>query len=597
MKNLHKTSLTYYVLLLATILLLVACGVNEDQVVAEATPSVAATLEPTPVATATIPPTHTPEPTPTQTIAPTATPTPTPSPTVTPTPTTTPTPSVTPTPTLIPTPTDVPDLNVVYAHLAEIAIATDAQLIASPSRPSANLTDTLILRDSVVKIIGQDKNSEWTLVLDDGSIGWIPTFYFKQGTANAEIARLSEPKQQACKELVGAVNTLGQQWTNDIEGPSTVEGIAYSASETWDAAAQAMVVQVDREDTTIPTVEEVTTLASGDKAVWFRARLDELQSNERVAFRLADATQTNVMFFASFFGNDCAPGHAVELGSTASELDETSVISGTSGTEGGNAGESPESTTLIVRTVIGNRDQVFNYELDIEEIEIGQTVNGQPIIAKRFGTGESLIVFIGGLHAGYAPSSVALAKQLSVHLNTFPDEVPSDVMVVVIESVALDSPRMNSVEGRLNANGVDLNRNWDCGWSRDAEWAGEYVSGGDHPFSEPETQALRDFFLDTKPQGVIFWEAKSTNGLASPGQCGDSTEVSAQLAKTYGYAAGYGVKDFESVANYRVQGDGTDWLDSQGIPAASVLLTDYWQFRWHVQLAGIRATIRDLSYE
>jgi hypothetical protein len=42
---------------------------------------------------------------------------------------------------------------------------------------------------------------------------------------------------------------------------------------------------------------------------------------------------------------------------------------------------------------------------------------------------------------------------------------------------------------RWNANGVDLNRNWD------GPGSGEDPYGGPYPFSEPETAALRDFLL------------------------------------------------------------------------------------------------------
>lgn len=577
---------TVRIVFVSLALLLAACGTGKDSVTS--TPTASPIAEITPTIQATEPPTATTEPTPTTPPTHTPTSTSTPTPTITPTPTVTPTPSNTPTPTITPTPTNVPDLNTVYSHLPQIETSQETQLKASPSHPASNLSETNVPSDSIVRIIGQDKNGQWTLVLDDNAIGWIPTFYFKFGTANTELASLAEPRLSACQELVGGVNTLGETWTNNVEGRSTVEGIAYSASQTWEPKANELVVQVDGNDTPIQTVEETTTLDSGDKAVWFKARLDDIERGERVSFRLADSTQTNVIFFASFFGNDCAEDSVAALGSTDDGVDG----------EGDGADEAVESTTLIVRTTIGNRAEIFDYETYTEVIEIGQTVNGQPITAKRFGTGESLVIFVGGLHAGYAPSSVALAKQLSVHLNTYPDEVPSDVMVVVIESVAIDSPvRLQSVEGRLNANGVDLNRNWDCRWSAVAEWARETVSGGEHPFSEPETRALRDFILDTKPQGVIFWEAKSTNGLVSPGLCDDEVPVSEQLAEVYGYAAGYGVKDFEQVANYRLHGDGTNWLNAQGIPAAAVLLTDYRQFRWQVQLAGIRATIRDLSYE
>lgn len=55
-------------------------------------------------------------------------------------------------------------------------------------------------------------------------------------------------------------------------------------------------------------------------------------------------------------------------------------------------------------------------------------------------------------------------------------------------------------ETRYNANSVDLNRNFDADWE-------EYESTrkGSSPFSEPETQAVRDAVLSVKPLVFLDW--------------------------------------------------------------------------------------------
>ncbi|NHZ71559.1 MAG: protein kinase [Aquificales bacterium] len=235
-------------------------------------------------------------------------------------------------------------------------------------------------------------------------------------------------------------------------------------------------------------------------------------------------------------------------------------------------------------------------DLGPETLTIGQSVYGTPLEAVRLGAGEKSIVLIGGLHAGAVPGSVSLAQQTIRYFQDNLSLIPDNVTLYIIPSANLDSPHApGELEGRLNANGVDLNRNWDCRWTKDAKWRNNVVpgSGGSAPFSEPETQALRDFILDGDAQAVVFWEARATNGLTSPGSCSNSPLVSSRLAQVYGNAAGYDVADFEDLTNQEINGDGTNWLDSQNIPAISVLLPEYSDMDWNNNLAGISAVLRE----
>ncbi|GIK57930.1 MAG: zinc-ribbon domain-containing protein [Chloroflexi bacterium] len=230
-----------------------------------------------------------------------------------------------------------------------------------------------------------------------------------------------------------------------------------------------------------------------------------------------------------------------------------------------------------------------------ENLVIGRSVNDRPIEAVRFGNGPQTIIFIGGLHAGFAPGTVALAQQTAAHFEQNPAAIPPNLTVYVILSANPDSPNASGqLNGRLNANRVDLNRNWDCNWLSDARWRGNVVpdSGGPAPFSEPETQSLRDFILEKNPAAVIFWEARADNGLVSPGNCGARHQPSELLATAYGAAAGYRVADFEVLTGQVLNGDGTNWLAQQGIPAIAILLPQYSNMDWAHNLAGILAVLQ-----
>ena len=51
---------------------------------------------------------------------------------------------------------------------------------------------------------------------------------------------------------------------------------------------------------------------------------------------------------------------------------------------------------------------------------------------------------------------------------------------------------------RYNARGVDLNRNFETGWSADSE-----EPSGAAPWSEPESRALRDYILYQRPERIV----------------------------------------------------------------------------------------------
>jgi hypothetical protein len=67
--------------------------------------------------------------------------------------------------------------------------------------------------------------------------------------------------------------------------------------------------------------------------------------------------------------------------------------------------------------------------------------------------------------------------------------------------------------------------------------------------------------------------------------------VSQRPAEIYGHAAGYPVADFEDLTSQELNGDGTNWIDQQGIPAIAVLLPEYESIDWNDNLAGMKAIL------
>jgi predicted deacylase len=233
---------------------------------------------------------------------------------------------------------------------------------------------------------------------------------------------------------------------------------------------------------------------------------------------------------------------------------------------------------------------------------IGYSFEKRPIAGYRFGHGHRTVIFVGGIHGGYEWNTILLAYQAIDYFTDRPDAVPEDVTLIIIPTANPDgqyaitgkegpfelsdlSP--DSAAGRFNGRGVDLNRNWDCGWESTAWWRDRAVSGGKKPFSEPESRALRDFFLEKRPEGVIFWHSKA--GAVYAAGCQELFKPARYLADVYGSASGYPVAD--QFAYYEVTGDASDWLSTQGIPSITVELASHDQIEWPKNLAGMIAVL------
>jgi hypothetical protein len=212
------------------------------------------------------------------------------------------------------------------------------------------------------------------------------------------------------------------------------------------------------------------------------------------------------------------------------------------------------------------------------------------------------LAFVGGIHGGYEWNTILLAYQAIDHFIAHPYQVPPNISLYVVpvanpdgQAQVLPAPgRFTPAEvevvtapGRFNGNGVDLNRNWDCDWQPTGYWGNARVSAGSAPFSEIETQILRDFFTEPRMHAVVFWHS-AVPGVFF-GDCGTGFAPSAALAAVYAEAAEYPL--YESFDFYRVTGAASDWLTLQGIPAIAVELNDHSDLDWAQNLTGVRAVM------
>lgn len=263
----------------------------------------------------------------------------------------------------------------------------------------------------------------------------------------------------------------------------------------------------------------------------------------------------------------------------------------------------PDEEDLIAE-VIPEEEEIFSSYV------IGTSVENRDIEVYEFGksTGEEKhIIFVGGIHGGYEWNTVLLAWEFIDYLEENPDFIPDGVKISIVPSVNPDgiskviestaerfevanvpSSEM-TLAGRFNANGVDLNRNFDCNWQPESTWRGEVVSAGSGAFSEPEAKAIKDLVESKDPVAVIFWH--SAAGAVYGSECNEGVLTdTVGIMNAYAGAAGYSA--VESFDHYEITGDAEGWLASIGVPSVTVELTNHEDLDWEKNLAGVEAVIR-----
>lgn len=192
-------------------------------------------------------------------------------------------------------------------------------------------------------------------------------------------------------------------------------------------------------------------------------------------------------------------------------------------------------------------------------------------------------MLVGGIHAGFETNTVRLMDEMREHFQRTPSDILPGISLLVIPALNPDGLEYGrQLRGRFNDNNVDLNRNWGCGWSPDAEFSGGIVDAGEQPFSEPETRALGSLIQQVQPATVLFYHSAARGVFA--GRC---IGISDELAQVYGEATGYPYG--EAFGAYNVTGTAPSWVDGLGIPAVDVELATADQTELIRNLRGVLA--------
>ncbi len=249
--------------------------------------------------------------------------------------------------------------------------------------------------------------------------------------------------------------------------------------------------------------------------------------------------------------------------------------------------------------------------VDKTKTVLGTSIDGREITAYHYGEGSKELLFVGGIHGGYSANTALVARELMDHLASNPSAVPAGLKLTVVPvlnpdglakvvsdpDVAFSPSEITAgtaerVAARFNSREVDLNRNFACDWQATGKWQSRSVSGGSAEFSEPESQAIRDYVLASKPVAVVVWYSAAGGVFASSCHNESSATVAESRALTTLFAKASGYRAHEEFDYYEITGDLTNWLSREGVPAISVLLSDHTSSEWSKNKSGIEALIK-----
>ena len=155
----------------------------------------------------------------------------------------------------------------------------------------------------------------------------------------------------------------------------------------------------------------------------------------------------------------------------------------------------------------------------LQQVEIGRTVEGRPIVAVERGTPGGTVVLVIGVIHGDETAGTAIVRRLAS------SPLPPGIDLWLVESVNPDGQARGT---RTNAHQVDLNRNFPSRWAP-LDQPGEPEYAGTGPASEPETQAIVGLISLIQPQLALWYHQDLFRIAPSTGHAGRVRQRYAEL--------------------------------------------------------------------
>lgn len=133
-------------------------------------------------------------------------------------------------------------------------------------------------------------------------------------------------------------------------------------------------------------------------------------------------------------------------------------------------------------------------EFSLKQYAIGTSVEQRPIDYSVIGHGDDTVMIIASIHGDEHAGSTML-PHLKSHLANNPQLLNGRKVVILPQA----NPDGVAHKQRHNANGVDLNRNFE------AENRENNITNGQHALSEPEARIIKQLIESFKPDRIITY--------------------------------------------------------------------------------------------
>lgn len=239
---------------------------------------------------------------------------------------------------------------------------------------------------------------------------------------------------------------------------------------------------------------------------------------------------------------------------------------------------------------------------------IGHSVMGKPIPAFKIGQGNTKLLYVGTHHGLEGITTALLIKfagELCEHFEKGnmiygidPNYIYNTRCIYMIPMLNPDGIELST---QANANGVDLNHNYDADFEEYKKIEKEIgIEGpaptrysGTHPESEPETQAICYFIRTLAPFKYIFTFHSQGEEIYS-GYNGYEPKNSLRVARTLARYSGYCHTQPEHIASY---GGLKDWYVKEfDLPAYTIECGKGENPLPMSELSGIYITLRKMLF-